>query len=136
MPLPSRMTLSARAGYSTLSLRLNQFSGDTINYVRHSSCVVSYILNVVFIFLLIFHDDDRGMAHPEVRPSDLRGLKFFRPIAALLDRLRGEAAHPNRELHYDQYASLLLLYFLTPAIASLRDLQRASDFKTVARKLG
>lgn len=76
------------------------------------------------------------MAQAEVRPSDLRGLKFFRPITALLDRLRGEAAHPNRELHYDQYASLLLLYFFTPAITSLRDLQRASDFKTVARKLG
>jgi hypothetical protein len=68
--------------------------------------------------------------------GDIRGLKFFKPIRALLDGLRGEAAHPNRELFYDHYISLLLLYFFTPTLASLRDIQRASDFKSVARKLG
>ncbi|GMV83827.1 MAG: hypothetical protein AMXMBFR7_50110 [Planctomycetota bacterium] len=59
------------------------------------------------------------MEHAEVRPSDLRGLKFIRPIAALLDRLRGVAAHPNRELYFDQYVSLLLLYFFTPAMGGV-----------------
>lgn len=68
--------------------------------------------------------------------EDIRGLKFFKPIRALLERLRCEAAHPNRELFYDHYISLLLLYFFTPTLASLRDIQRASDYKTVARKLG
>ncbi len=68
--------------------------------------------------------------------GDIRGLKFFKPIRALLERLRPQAAHPNRELFYDHYISLLLLYFFTPTLASLRDIQRASDYKTVARKLG
>ena len=68
--------------------------------------------------------------------SDLRGLKYFKPIQRLLARLRPEAAHPNRELHFDHYISLLLLYFFSPVMQSLRDIQRASDFKTVARKLG
>lgn len=68
--------------------------------------------------------------------GDIRGLKFFKPLRALLERLRPEAAHPNRELRYDHYISLLLLYFFTPTLTSLRDIQKASDFKTVARKLG
>lgn len=68
--------------------------------------------------------------------KDLQGMKFFKPLQALLQRLRGEAAHPNRELHYDHYVSLLLLYFFTPIVSSLRDIQRVSDFKSVATKLG
>jgi hypothetical protein len=68
--------------------------------------------------------------------GDIRGLKYFKPLRALLAGLRNEAAHPNRELLYDQYVSLLLLYFFTPAWKGLRDIQRASDYKTVARKFG
>jgi hypothetical protein len=79
-------------------------------------------------------------AIPEIKPpfaaGDIRGLKYFKPIRALLHRLRSEHAHPNRELHCDHYISLLLLYFFSPTLDSLRDIQRASDFKTVARKLG
>lgn len=68
--------------------------------------------------------------------GDIRGLKFFKPLRALFERLRPEAAHPNRELHYDHYICLLLLYFFNPTLKSLRDIQQISDFKTVARKLG
>jgi len=79
-------------------------------------------------------------AIPAIKPpfaaGDIRGLKYFKPIRALLQRLRPEHAHPNRELHCDHYISLLLLYFFSPTLDSLRDIQRASDFKTVARKLG
>jgi hypothetical protein len=73
---------------------------------------------------------------PRFDPGDIRGLKFFRPIRRLLDRLRPDAADPNRKLHFDHYTCLLLLYFFTPTLQSLRDIQKASDFKTVARKLG
>ena len=69
-------------------------------------------------------------------PSDVRGLKYFRPILALLSKLRSEAAHPNRLLTCDQYVTLVLLYYFSPTLTSLRDIQRASDFKTVGRKLG
>jgi hypothetical protein len=73
---------------------------------------------------------------PRFDAGDLRGLKFFRPIRRLLNRLRPDAPDPNRKLHFDHYTCLLLLYFFNPALQSLRDIQRASDFKTVARKLG
>ncbi len=73
---------------------------------------------------------------PRFDASDIRGLKFFRPIRRLLERLRPEAADPNRKLHFDHYTCLLLLYYFTPVLQSLRDIQRASDFKSVARKLG
>ena len=73
---------------------------------------------------------------PHFPAGQASGLKFFRPIKKLLERLRPEAAHRNRELFYDHYLSMLLLYFFTPTMTSLRDIQRASDFKTVARKLG
>ncbi len=66
----------------------------------------------------------------------MRGLKFLKPIGALLDRLHSQAPHPNRELFYDQYLCLLLLYFYSPAMKSLRDIQRFSDIKTFARKFG
>ena len=77
-----------------------------------------------------------GSTKRHVRPSDLRGLKYFRPILALLSELRAESAHPNRLLTCDQYVTLILLYYFSPTIASLRDIQRVSEFDRVAKKLG
>ena len=42
----------------------------------------------------------------------------------------------NRLLFYDQYISLLLLYFFNPTITSLRGLQQASTLEIVQRRLG
>ena len=70
------------------------------------------------------------------KEKDLRGLKYFRPIRKLLKSQHGEKDHPNRNLHYDEYISLLLLYFFTPSIQSLRYLQKTSTFDKVKRKLG
>ena len=81
-------------------------------------------------------NDGADPAKPRFAAHDIRGMKFFKPIRKLLQRLRPEAAHPNRQLHCDHYISLILLYFYTPTLQSLRDIQRASDFETVARKLG
>ena len=61
-----------------------------------------------------------------IRPKDLRGFRLFEPIRGLLERLHSIKAHPNRQLHFDQYVALLLLYFLNPAVKSLRALQAAS----------
>src|ERR1017187_999384 len=77
-----------------------------------------------------------GSTKRHVRPSDLRGLKYFRPILALLSELRAKSAHPNRLLTCDQYVTLILLYYFSPTIASLRDIQRVSEFDRVAKKLG
>jgi Transposase DDE domain len=76
----------------------------------------------------------------EVKESELRGLKYFRALGPLLERLhaigiaRDKAG--NRELFFDQYASLLLLYFFNPVITSLRSLQQASGLAKVQSKLG
>jgi len=75
-----------------------------------------------------------------VRASQLQGFKYFRPLGSLLERLRpvGTArdAAGNRDLFFDQYAALLLLYFFNPLITSLRSLQRATGLEKVQRQLG
>jgi len=77
---------------------------------------------------------------PEVRASDLRGLKYFKVLGPLLDRLHDEATGRdkagNRELFFDQYASLLLLYFFNPIVTSLRGIQQASGIAKVQKLLG
>jgi len=42
----------------------------------------------------------------------------------------------NRQLHMDQYMSLLLLYMFNPICTSLRAVQQASELQKVQRKLG
>jgi hypothetical protein len=66
----------------------------------------------------------------------LQGVKFFKPVRALLSRLSNERSHPNRKLHYDEYISLLLLAFYQPTSQTLRWVQQASALKTVQKKLG
>jgi hypothetical protein len=77
---------------------------------------------------------------PEVRAADLRGLKYFKILGPLLDRLHEEATQRdragNRKLHFDQYASLLLLYFFNPIVTSLRGIQQASQLDKVQKLLG
>jgi hypothetical protein len=80
---------------------------------------------------------DPGDDSREVR---LLGTRLMKPVAPLLARLH--AAHTdrdragNRQLFFDQYASLLLVYFFTPALESLRALQHATNWKQTERKLG
>ena len=75
------------------------------------------------------------MSEAEIRPGDIRGLDFFKPIQALLERLHTLHDSPNRKLHYDQYVSLLLLYYFNPVLTSLRGLQQASTLENVQRTL-
>ena len=62
--------------------------------------------------------------------KDLRGLKYFPILQPLLERLhpvgteRDKAS--NRQLFFDQYAALILLYFFNPIVTSLRALQQAT----------
>jgi hypothetical protein len=59
-------------------------------------------------------------------------IKYFR---SLLRELRPHADCFNRKLHYDQYVSLLLLYFFNPTLSGLRSLQQASSLRNVQKKL-
>jgi hypothetical protein len=76
----------------------------------------------------------------KIKDSDITGLKFFDKLAPLLKRLHDEGCQRdragNRQLHYDQYCMLLLLYLFNPIVTSLRGIQQASELQKVQRKLG
>ena len=77
---------------------------------------------------------------PPLQASQLQGFKYFALLASLLDRLRpvGTARDKagNRQLFFDQYAALLLLYFFNPILTSLRGLQQATGLDKVQQQLG
>lgn len=77
---------------------------------------------------------------PKIDEKDIKGLKYFRHLMPLLERLqdcgtdRDRAG--NRRLFFDQYFSLILMYFFNPIITSLRALQQASLLEKVQKRLG
>ena len=76
----------------------------------------------------------------KIKDADVTGLKYFDQLAPLLQRLHEDACQRdkagNRELHFDQYCMLVLLYLFNPVVSSLRAIQQASELKKVQRKLG
>jgi hypothetical protein len=66
----------------------------------------------------------------------LVGWKYVKGVGRLLAHLHGHRDCPNRKLHYDEYAAILLFYFFNATVTSLRDLQRLTDFKKFRRRLG
>ena len=56
--------------------------------------------------------------------QNLPGLQYFRLLGPLFDHLHAVGTTRdragNRQLFYDQYATLLLLYFFNPTVTSLR----------------
>ena len=83
---------------------------------------------------------DAGTREPGPTPDDIRGFKRLRRVAGLLSFLhdvgcdRDKAG--NRELHYDDYVLLVLLYLFNPLIDSMRTLQRVADLPEVRKRLG
>lgn len=75
-----------------------------------------------------------------ILPRDVQGLKYFQQLGPLLDRLHevGTARDKagNRALFFDQYTALLLLYFFSPVIDSLRGLRQATTLEKVQKQLG
>jgi hypothetical protein len=83
------------------------------------------------------------MSHPPrepIREEDVQGLKYFRKLGPLFERLHQEGCGRdkagNRQLFMDQYCSLVLLFMFNPCVRSLRALQQAAELKNVQRKLG
>jgi hypothetical protein len=76
----------------------------------------------------------------DVREADVTGLKYFDKLAPLLARLHDVGCQRdkagNRDLHFDQYCTLVLLFLFNPAVTSLRSIQQASQLRNVQRKLG
>src|SRR5262249_55787062 len=89
------------------------------------------------------HGRDAAMSRKKkdkLRVRDVGGLKHLQKLLPLLERLhevgceRDKAG--NRELHFDQYTLLILLYLFNPTITSLRGIQQASELQKVQRLLG
>ena len=70
----------------------------------------------------------------------VNGFKYVRLVGTLLQALHEVGTERdragNRQLFYDQYATLLLLYFFTPTVTSLRGLQQVSELAKVRQRWG
>ncbi len=81
-----------------------------------------------------------GPKDKTVDPRQLVGLKKLRHLLPMLAELRpcgcGRDRAGNRELFFDGYVTLVLLYLFNPLLDSLRGLQQASGLERVADALG
>ena len=72
---------------------------------------------------------------PSLREQEVQGMKYLDRVLPLLRRLhpvgcaRDKAG--NRDLHRDEYCALMLLFLFSPAVHSLRTIQRASELRKV-----
>lgn len=84
--------------------------------------------------------EELGNSRPKFTEQDLSAFKYFDLLQPLLEKLHDASTERdragNRKLFYDQYASLILLYFFNPVITSLRGIKKASELSKVQRKLG
>ena len=75
-----------------------------------------------------------------VAEKDLEGFKYLELLEPFLERLCGVGTERdtagNRDLYFDQYTALILLYFFSPIVTSLRGLQQATELKKVQKQLG
>ena len=76
----------------------------------------------------------------ELDDRDIEGLKYFRMLQPLLERLHDVGAKRdvarNRQLYMDQYCTLILIWLFSPLVDSLRGLQQASELDKVRKKFG
>jgi hypothetical protein len=79
-------------------------------------------------------------APPGLTLDDLRGFKQLRRVAGLLSFLHANGCDRdragNRELHFDDYVLLVLLYLFNPLIDSMRTLQKVAELPEVRKRLG
>jgi len=85
---------------------------------------------------LYFKTMARAGIKTEADLKKLVGWKCVKGVGKLLAHLHEHHDCPNRQLHYDQYAALLLFYFFNSTVTSLRDIKRLTEFKKFRRKLG
>jgi IS4 transposase len=67
-------------------------------------------------------------------------VRLIKPLEQRLKQIHGAGAERdragNRKFFYDHYLCLLLLYFVNPALDSMRALQNASNWERVRKRLG
>src|SRR6266436_5487882 len=76
----------------------------------------------------------------EIDPRQIGGLKRLRHLLPLLQPLHDAGCQRdragNRQLHFDEYVTLVLLYLFNPLIDSVRGLQQAAAVEKVSAQLG
>ncbi len=81
-----------------------------------------------------------GKNRKDIQDHELQGFKYFKAISKMLERLHDAGCQRdkagNRQLHMDQYVSLILLYMFNPICRSLRSLQQVSELKKVQKFFG
>ncbi|MDQ3492060.1 MAG: hypothetical protein M3452_02210, partial [Chloroflexota bacterium] len=85
--------------------------------------------------------DEPSAAPPrDITVDDLRGFKQLRRVAGLLSGLHDAGCDRdkagNRELHFDDYVLLILLYLFNPLIDSMRTLQKLAELPQIQERLG
>jgi hypothetical protein len=79
-------------------------------------------------------------AADEAAAARLGAARLIKPLEDMLQQIhlagtqRDRAG--NRQIFYDQYLALLLLYFFNPSLTSMRALQNASNWERVRKQLG
>jgi hypothetical protein len=75
-----------------------------------------------------------------IDPRKLRGFKYFTLLDGLLERLRPAATERdtagNRQLFFDHYAALMILFYFNPTVTTLRGLQQFTTLEKVQRLCG
>ena len=83
---------------------------------------------------------EQPTAEKRLTEKDIVGLKYFDQLLPLFQRLHHEGCQRdkagNRDLHYDQYCLMVLVFLFNPICSSLRALQQASELQNVQQKLG
>lgn len=86
------------------------------------------------------HATSSARTKPKITERDIKGLKYFGLINPLLEGLHECGTERdvagNRILHYDQYCSLVLLFYFNPIVDSLRGIQQASQLGKIQENLG
>lgn len=76
----------------------------------------------------------------KIDPKQIGGIKRLKHLLPLLQTLHEQGCQRdsagNRQLHFDEYVTLVLLYLMNPMIDSVRGLQRAAAVDKVAEQLG
>ena len=78
---------------------------------------------------------EQPAAEKRLAEKDIVGLKYFDELLPLFKRLHHDGCQRdkagNRELHYDQYCLMVLVFLFNPICSSLRALQQASELQNV-----
>jgi hypothetical protein len=84
--------------------------------------------------------DAKQIDAKQIDAKQIGGIKRLRHLLPLLADLRevgcDRDAAGNRQLHFDEYVTLVLLYLMNPLIDSVRGLQKASAIDKVSQQLG